>query len=97
MIMRRLIALSAATVMMTQSPMAQTFRTYQCRDGSQFVAAFFKGDRAAHLQLDGKAIVLSHRPSLSGSRYRNGAISLRITNAVAILKRGRRSTECSAL
>jgi membrane-bound inhibitor of C-type lysozyme len=46
------------------------------------------------LQLDGKAITLPKRLSLSGSRYAKGDITLRITKTVVTLKRGKQSTEC---
>jgi len=75
---------------------AQTFFTYHCRDGSEFVAAFYEGDRRAHLQLDGKAIALSRRPSFSGPRYVKGDITMRIGKTATTLKRGKRTTECSA-
>jgi membrane-bound inhibitor of C-type lysozyme len=89
--------LGAAGIAIAQPPvLAQTFVTYHCRDGSEFAVAFFKGDRSAHLQLDGKAVALPRRASLSGSRYRNGDITLRITKTVTTLKRGKRSTECTA-
>jgi Membrane-bound lysozyme-inhibitor of c-type lysozyme len=85
----------AAGILIGQSPVfAQTFRTYNCYDGSQFILAFFEGDKRAHLQLDGKAITLPKRMSLSGSRYAKGDISLRITKTVITLKRGKKSTEC---
>ena len=84
-----------AGVLIGQSPVfAETFRTYRCYDGSQFVLALYEGDKRAHLQLDGKAITLSKRISLSGSRYAKGDITLRITKTVVTLKRGKQSTEC---
>jgi len=87
--------MGAAGILIGQSPVfAQTFRTYNCYDGSQFILAFFEGDKRAHLQLDGKAITLPKRISLSGSRYAKGDISLRITKTVVTLKRGKQSTEC---
>jgi hypothetical protein len=95
--MRRgiLIIIGAAGILIGQSSVfAQTFRTYNCYDGSQFVLAFFEGDNRAHVQLDGKATTLPKRISLSGSRYAKGAISLRITRTVITLKRGKQSTEC---
>jgi Membrane-bound lysozyme-inhibitor of c-type lysozyme len=85
----------AAGILIGQSPVfAQTFHTYRCYDGSQFVLAFFEDDKRAHLQLDGKAVTLPKRISLSGSRYAKGDISLRITKTVITLKRGKQSTEC---
>ena len=85
----------AAGILFGQLPVsAQTFRTYRCYDGSEFVLAFFEGDKRAHLQLDGKALTLPKRISLSGSRYVKGDISLRITKTGITLKRGKQSTEC---
>ena len=86
----------AAVIAVCQGPaVAQTFFTYHCRDGAEFVVAFVGSDRSAHLQLDGKAVTLSRRLSVSGKRYANGNISLTITKAVTSLKRGSRSTECT--
>jgi len=86
---------AAVGILISQSPVfAQTFRTYRCYDGSQFVLAFYEGDKRAHVQLDGKALTLPKRISLSGSRYAKGDISLRIINTDIILKRGKQSTEC---
>jgi membrane-bound inhibitor of C-type lysozyme len=90
--------LGIAAIMIGPSPLrAQTpFQTYHCRDGSEFVVAFFKGDRAAHVQLDGKALALKRRPSISGARYTRGTVALMITKTTTTLVRGLRSTECSA-
>jgi membrane-bound inhibitor of C-type lysozyme len=96
---RTLIALLSAAVVLVGGPpaAAQTFQTYHCRDGSEFVVAFFAGDRSAHVQLDGKAVALPRRASMSGSRYAKGDMTLRITKTVTTLKRGKRSTECTAV
>jgi membrane-bound inhibitor of C-type lysozyme len=95
---RHLITLlGAAAIVIGQPPaVAQTFRTYSCLDGSEFVAAFVAGDRSAYLHLDGKTMSLSRRLSLSGTRYAKGDITLRITKTVTTLTRGKRSTECTA-
>lgn len=62
------IIIGAAGILIGHSPVfAQTFRTYNCYDGSQFIIAFFEGDKRAHLQLDGKATTLPKRISLSVS------------------------------
>ena len=88
---------SAAAIAIGQlSVFAQTFLTYRCRDGSEFIVAFYEGDKRAHLQLDGKAIALQRRMSISGSRYAKGDITLRITKTVTTLKRGKRLTDCVA-
>jgi membrane-bound inhibitor of C-type lysozyme len=88
---------AAAGILTGQLPAgAQTFFTYRCGDGSEFIAAFYEGDSRAHLQLDGKATTLPKRMSLSGSRYAKGGITLRITKTATTLKRGKQSTECKA-
>ncbi len=69
---------------------AQTFRTYSCADGSQFVAGFFQYDKRAHLQIDGKAVALTKRVALSGSRYSGGGIVLNVGKAGATIKHGKR-------
>jgi membrane-bound inhibitor of C-type lysozyme len=88
---------AAAGILAGQFPAgAQTFFTYRCVDGSEFIAAFYEGDSRAHLQLDGKVTTLPKRISMSGSRYAKGGITLRITKTATTLKRGRQSTECKA-
>jgi membrane-bound inhibitor of C-type lysozyme len=85
----------AAAVLFCQLPAgARTFFTYHCRDGSEFIAAFFEGDSRAHMQLDEKEMTLPKRVSLSGSRYSKGGITLRVTKTGTTLKRGKQLTEC---
>jgi membrane-bound inhibitor of C-type lysozyme len=57
------------------------FRNYRCADGTQFIAGFFTGDSRAHLQLDGKAVTLTKRLSLTGTRYRGGGVTLEISRS----------------
>ena len=73
-----------------------TFRNYSCADGAQFIVGFFQYDSRAHLQLDGKALTLTKRVALSGSRYHGKGVTLRITRAgVTTLKHARRPvTRC---
>jgi membrane-bound inhibitor of C-type lysozyme len=81
----------AAGVASSSSPaFAQTFQNYRCADGSQFVVGFFRSDRRAHLQIDGKAVTLGKRFALSGSRYSGGGVTLKITRAGTTVKHGRR-------
>src|SRR3979411_2414390 len=55
---------------------AQTsFQSYRCADGSQFIVGFFQYDKRAHLQIDGRAVTLAKRLSLSGSRYSGGGVT----------------------
>lgn len=68
-----------------------SFRNYRCADGAQFMVGFFQYDSRAHLQLDGKALTLPKRVSLSGSRYQGNGVTLRITRAgVTTLKHAKR-------
>ena len=61
---------------------AQTkFQNYRCADGTQFIVGFFQYDSRAHLQLDGHAVTLKKRLTLSGSRYTGSGVTLRITKA----------------
>ena len=79
---------------------AQTLLTFHCGDGTEFGAALYQG--SAYVQLDGKAMTLPRRLSLSGTRYSAGDITLRVKGNSATLtrgrylSRGRRSTECSS-
>ena len=63
------------------APAQSVFRNYHCADGTQFIAAFFNGDSRAHLQLDGKAVTLKKRLSLTGARYRGDGVTLEINRA----------------
>jgi hypothetical protein len=75
---------------------AETFQTFVCADGAQFVAAFYPSDpKRAHLQVDGKAVALARR-LLSGTRYSGGGVTLAISKAGTTLKLGKRPvTACS--
>ena len=75
---------------------AQTFQSYGCADGTQFIVGFFPRDKRAHLQIDGKAVALAKRFALSGAHYSRGEITLRIDKAGTTLKHGRGlKTACS--
>jgi membrane-bound inhibitor of C-type lysozyme len=85
--------LSAVPVIAT----AETFQTYACADGSQFVAAFYPQDSwHAHLQIDGRAVALTRRVALSGARYTGSGITLTISKAGTSIKRRKRPvTACN--
>jgi membrane-bound inhibitor of C-type lysozyme len=86
-------ALLVAAVATTASPAtAQTFRSYRCADGSQFIVGFFEYDRRAHMQIDGRAVTLGKRLALSGSRYSGGGVTLKITRAGTTIKHAKRPT-----
>jgi membrane-bound inhibitor of C-type lysozyme len=72
------------------SASAQTFQSYRCADGTQFIVGFFEYDRRAHLQIDGRAVTLGKRLALSGSRYSGGGVTLRITKAGTTIKHAKR-------
>jgi membrane-bound inhibitor of C-type lysozyme len=69
---------------------AQTFKTYGCADGTQFIVGFFQYDKRAHLQIDGKAVALTRRIALSGSRYSGDGIVLKVGKAGTTIKHGKR-------
>ena len=75
---------------------AQTFQTYHCADGSQFIVGFFQYDKRAHLQIDGRAVALAKRLALYGSRYSGGGVTLRIKKGVTSIRHGNRpASVCS--
>jgi membrane-bound inhibitor of C-type lysozyme len=74
---------------------AQTFQSYRCADGTQFIVAFFEYDKRAHLQIDGREVTLARRFGLSGARYSGSGVTLLITRAGTIIKHARRpATAC---
>ena len=75
--------LVAGIVGVSPSALAQTFQNYRCADGTQFIVGFFEYDKRAHLQIDGRAVTLAKRLSLSGSRYSGSGVTLRLTKAGA--------------
>lgn len=92
-----LLALGAVFSVAPVAATAETFQTFVCADGSQFVAAFYPYDsRHAHLQIDGRAVALTRRVALSGARYTGGGITLKISKTGASIKRGKRPvTACN--
>lgn len=63
------------------------FASYQCADGTQAVAALYKGDKRMRLQFDGHAHTLPQRISASGARYAKSGVSFWIKGQEATLKR----------
>jgi membrane-bound inhibitor of C-type lysozyme len=90
-------AVLAALIAGATPAAAQTFRTYGCADGSQFIAAFYPSDpKRAHLQIDGKAVALTKRIALSGARYSGGGVVLNIRKTGTTIKHGKRpASACS--
>ncbi|WP_454618755.1 MliC family protein [Bradyrhizobium cenepequi] len=91
------VVLAAGTLAgWSQASAQSSFRNYRCADGTEFIVGFFQYDSRAHLQLDGKAVTLLKRLTLSGSRYSGSGVTLKITKAgLATLKHARRpATAC---
>src|SRR5437764_478020 len=83
----RVIAVAVAGMTLTASPTpSETISVYQCADGSQFALAFYDQDTYAHIQLNGKALSLPKRLSLSGARYSASGVTLRIAKDGTTLK-----------
>jgi membrane-bound inhibitor of C-type lysozyme len=70
--------------------LAQSFQTYRCTDGTQFIVAFYAYDTRAYVQIDGRPVTLAKRLALSGSRYSGGGVTLKITKAGTTVKHARR-------
>jgi len=76
---------------------AQSFQSYRCADGTQFIVAFFEYDKRAHLQIDGRAVTLARRFGLSGARYSGSGVTLLITKAGTMVKHARRPASACEL
>ncbi|HLG85222.1 MAG TPA: MliC family protein [Bradyrhizobium sp.] len=76
---------------------AQSFQTYHCPDGSEFIVAFYPYDSRAYMQIDGRAVTLPRRLTLSGTRYSSGDVTLKIKRdgATTIRHARRRETVCA--
>jgi membrane-bound inhibitor of C-type lysozyme len=73
------LALASASPATAQS----TFQNFICADGSRFTAAFLTQDpKQAHLQIDGKAVTLRKRFTLSGARYTGRGVTPTMTKKV---------------
>ena len=92
---RKTIILAAAmsavgTLAAVPQATAQSFQTYRCADGTQFIVAFYACDTHAHMQIDGRPATLARRLGPSGSRYSGGGVTLRITKAGTTVGHARR-------
>src|SRR6266567_1403761 len=72
--------------------LAQSFQTYRCGDGTQFIVAFYAFDTRAYVQIDVRAVTLAKRLALSGSRYSGGGVTLKITGAGTTVRQAKRPT-----
>ena len=77
--------------------LAQTFQSYHCADGTQFLVGFFQNDSRAFLQIDGRAVTLPRRLTLSGSRYSGGGVTLKITKIGTTVRHAKRPTTACEL
>lgn len=69
---------------------AQTFNSYRCADGTQFILAFYPGDKRAYLQIDGHAVTLKKSLGLRATRYSGGGVNFVMTATGVRLKHARR-------
>lgn len=91
------LATPAGTLACIPQALAQTFQTYRCADGTQFIVGFYASDNHAYLQIDGRPITLAKRIALSGSRYTGGGVTLKITKAGITVKHAKRQTTACEL
>jgi membrane-bound inhibitor of C-type lysozyme len=59
-------------------------QSYHCADGTNFIVGFFPYDKRAYLEIDGGAVTLRKRPSVSGTRYAGHGVTLKIANTGAV-------------
>jgi len=88
--------LMGAAVLGAEPACAQSFQTYHCADGTEFIVGFYPYDSRAYVQIDGRGIALPRRLTLSGTKYSGGDVTLKMTRAGAITIRHarRRETVC---
>ena len=88
---------SAGGTFIAASARAQTFQNFHCADGTQFVVGFYEYDNRAFLQIDGEAVPLAKRLTLSGARYSGAGTTLRIDKSGITVKHLKRPvTSCDA-
>jgi membrane-bound inhibitor of C-type lysozyme len=86
---------AAGSIAQTSPASAQTFDSYRCADGTQFILAFYPGDKRAYLQIDGHSVTLKKSLALPGKRYSGGGVNFVMTATGIRLKHARRpATAC---
>ena len=91
-------AIFAAVVVAPTSPAsAQSFDSYRCVDGTQFILAFYPHDKRAYIQIDGHSLRLKKRLSLSGTRYSGRGVSVVMTAAGALVGHAQRAVTACGL
>jgi membrane-bound inhibitor of C-type lysozyme len=84
---RHVVLFTAAGIFAGSSPAsAQTFSSYRCVDGTRFIVGFYPYDSRAYLQLDGRAVTLKKRLTLSGARYAGNGVTFVQTKAGATIR-----------
>jgi membrane-bound inhibitor of C-type lysozyme len=81
---------AAGTLACLPRAFAQSFQTYRCTDGTEFIVAFYAYDTRAYVQIDGRPVTLARRLALSGSRYSGSGVTLKITKAGIMIRHARR-------
>lgn len=100
---RPIVCLAVACAVLSSSGPSRaqdkTFQSFVCADGARFTAAFLKYDpKQVHLQLDGKAVALKKRFTLTGARYTGRGVTLTMNKSGTILRHGKRGpTACTAM
>ena len=90
--------LLGAAVLGAEPACAQSFQTYHCTDGTEFIVGFYPYDSSAYVQIDGREITLPRRLALSGRRYSSGDVTLKMTRAgLTTIKHARRREAVCAL
>ncbi|MBR0957055.1 MliC family protein [Bradyrhizobium japonicum] len=93
------VAMLAGGIGYARQADAQTFKTYRCADGTQFIVGFYDYDKRAFLQIDGEPVTLAKRLSVSGARYSGAGITLVIgkTGATTVKHLKRPVTACAVI
>ena len=92
-----IISLAGATCGSREAT-AQTFQTYRCADGTQFIVGFYDGDKRAFLQIDGEPVTLAKRITVSGARYSGTGVTLSIGRSGTTVRHLKRPvTSCEAI
>jgi membrane-bound inhibitor of C-type lysozyme len=93
------ITMLAAGISGGRQAEAQTFKTYRCADGTQFIVGFYDYDKRAFLQIDGESVTLGKRLAVAGARYAGAGITLKIgqSGAATIRHLKRPVTACAAI
>ena len=93
------IAMLAGGIFGARQADAQTFRTYRCVDGTQFIVGFYDDDKRAFLQIDGEPVTLAKRLTVSGARYSGAGVTLSSgkTGATTVRHLKRPVTACAVI